>query len=56
VDTLMIVVLFASACVTAYIWSRIYASVDPVPMKVALAVAVAIPMIGPLGAGFSRIP
>jgi len=56
VDTLVIVVLVASACVTAYIWTRIYASVDPAPMKIALAVAVAIPIIGPLFWPFLSMP
>jgi hypothetical protein len=56
VDALTIVILGASACATAYIWRRIYVSVDPTPMKVVLAVAVAIPVIGPLFWPFLSMP
>ncbi len=52
----MIVVLTASACVTTYIWSRIYASEDSVLMKVVLAITVAIPVIGPLFWPFLSMP
>ena len=55
-DTPTIVVLSLSVVATAFIWRDIYRSSDPAPMKWALAVAVAIPVIGPAFWPFLSMP
>jgi hypothetical protein len=55
-DASTIGVLAASAVATIFIWRQIYRSVDPVPMKWALAVVAAIPIIGPLFWPFLSMP
>lgn len=55
-DAAVVIVLGASALATLYIWWRIARSHDPLPMKVALGIAVAIPVIGPLFWPFLSMP
>jgi hypothetical protein len=56
VDVTLAIVLVLSAVVTLYIWWRIAQSSDPLPFKVFLGIAVAIPIIGPLFWPFLSMP
>ena len=55
-DATVAIVLGVSALVTVFIWWRIARSSDPLPLKVALGIAVAIPVIGPLFWPFLGMP
>jgi hypothetical protein len=55
-DISVIAVLVVSAAASIYLWTVIYRSADPTPMKVMLAIGVAIPVIGPLFWPFLSMP
>lgn len=55
-DLPVLAVLVVSAAASVYMWTLIYRSNDPTPMKVMLAIGVAIPVIGPLFWPFLSMP
>jgi hypothetical protein len=52
----VLLVLAVSVMASVYLWTVIFRSSDPMPMKVMMAIGVAIPVVGPLFWPFLSMP